>query len=132
MCTIHLRMMKLERQRQVIPKVEIFSCISYTAIFFDIHSQTTRKGRQFYFYFIAISYKMDDLLNYMIDHDMMGTLSYVREQIEMKKKKDILKKYGGCIWHNEKENVWYCYLPDNTLPSGRKRYKRRKRMVLKL
>lgn len=69
---------------------------------------------------------MDDLLKYAIEHDMIDLLD-VKEQVSMNKKKEILKKYGGCIWFNDKENVWYCYLPDETIPAGRKRYKRRKR-----
>jgi len=55
----------------------------------------------------------------------MIDLAYVQEQVKMKKRKEILERYGECIWYSKKENCWYCHLPDNTKKSGRKKVKRK-------
>lgn len=60
----------------------------------------------------------------------MIDLSYVQEQIEMKKREEILKKHPYSIWHNSKENVWYSYLPDDSKSNNRKKIKRKKRRDL--
>ena len=68
----------------------------------------------------------NDLLKYAIDSGMID-LSYVRERIEMNKREEILKKYGSCIWYSEKEDSWYCHIPDETKKNGRKKVKRKKK-----
>ena len=45
----------------------------------------------------------------------------------MAKRNTILKKYGSCIWYSEKEQTWYCHIPDETKKSGRKKVKRKKK-----
>lgn len=69
---------------------------------------------------------MDGDLKYAIEHDMINLLD-VKEQVYMIKKREILKKYGGCIWYSEKENVWYCHIPDDSKPDGRRKVKRKKK-----
>lgn len=65
-----------------------------------------------------------ELLQYALEHGMIN-VSCIEEQVEMNKRKEILKKYGGCIWYSENENVWYCHLPDESKPSGRRKVKRK-------
>ena len=67
-----------------------------------------------------------ELLKYAIEHGMIN-MTYVRSEMEMNKKKEILKKYGGCIWYSEKEKYWYCHIPDDTRTSGRKKVKRKQK-----
>ena len=57
-------------------------------------------------------------------------LSYVQEQLEMKKREEILNNHNYSIWFNEKENVWYTCLPDDSKSDNRKRIKRRKKVDL--
>lgn len=52
----------------------------------------------------------NELLNYAIENGMIN-LSYVQEQIEMSKRKELLEKHPYKIWEG-KENKWYTYLPD--------------------
>lgn len=68
----------------------------------------------------------DELLKYAVENGMLN-LSYVQKQIEMNKRKEIIKKYGGCIWFSEKEKTWYCHIPDDSKSSGRKKIKRKKK-----
>lgn len=65
-----------------------------------------------------------DILNYAIQNGIID-LSYVQEQAKMNQKKEILKKYGSSIWYNEKEQTWYCHIPDPT--KGRVKRKRKNR-----
>ena len=65
-----------------------------------------------------------DLLNYAIQNGIID-LSYVQEQTEMNKKKEILAKHGSSIWYNQKEEMWYCHIPDPI--KGRVKRKRKKR-----
>lgn len=51
----------------------------------------------------------------------------VRRQIDMKRKKEILEKYGSAIWYSESEKCWYCHIPDDTKKEGRKKVKRKKK-----
>lgn len=60
----------------------------------------------------------------------MIDLTYVQEQIEMKKREEILKRHQYSIWHNDKENVWYSYLPDDSKSNNRKKIKRKKKKDL--
>ena len=50
-------------------------------------------------------------MKYAIQNGIID-LSYVQEQSMMNQKKEILEKHGSSIWYNEKEKVWYCYIPD--------------------
>lgn len=49
-------------------------------------------------------------MKYAVENGMID-LSYVREQIEMNKRKDILEKHIYKIWMG-KDGKWYTYLPD--------------------
>ena len=52
----------------------------------------------------------DGVLQYAIAHGMID-LSYVQEQIEMNKRKELLDKHPYKIWHGTDGN-WHTYLPD--------------------
>ena len=65
-----------------------------------------------------------DLLNYAIQNGIID-LSYVQEQIKMNKKREILEEHGSSIWYNQKEQMWYCHIPDPV--KGRVKRKRKKR-----
>lgn len=60
----------------------------------------------------------------------MIDLAYVQEQIKMKKREETLKRHNYSIWHNEKEDVWYSYLPDQSKANGRKKIKRKRKRDL--
>ena len=51
-----------------------------------------------------------ELLKYVIDNGMIDT-AYVRDIIEMQKRKEILDKHPYKIWEG-KDGKWYTYLPD--------------------
>lgn len=51
-----------------------------------------------------------DVLKYALEHGMIN-LSYVQEQIEMNKRKELLEKHPYSIWEG-KDGKWYTYLPD--------------------
>ncbi len=65
-------------------------------------------------------------MQYALENNIID-MSYVQEKIEMVKKSTILKKYGSCIWYSEKEQTWYCHIPDGTKKSGRKKVKRKRK-----
>ena len=48
---------------------------------------------------------MDDLLKYAVEHGMID-VSYVQEQIEMNKRKELLDKHPYKIWHGTDGN-WH-------------------------
>ena len=48
----------------------------------------------------------------------------------MKKREEILKRHNYSIWHSNKEDVWYSYLPDDSKPNNRKKIKRKRRRDL--
>lgn len=52
----------------------------------------------------------DELLKYAVENGMID-LSYVQEQIEMKKRKELLEKHPYKIWEGN-DGRWYTYLPD--------------------
>lgn len=54
-------------------------------------------------------------------------LTYVQEQLEMKKRAEILKNHQYSIWYSEKEDVWYTYLPDVSKANNRRKVKRKKK-----
>lgn len=68
----------------------------------------------------------NDVLQYAIENNIID-MSYVREQTEMNKRKEVLKKYGKCIWYSQSEQTWYCHIPDDSKKSGRKKVKRKKK-----
>lgn len=70
-----------------------------------------------------------DILQYAVQNGILD-LSYVQEQIIMSKRKEILEKYGSCIWYSTSENVWYCHIPDKTKKSGRKKVKRKQQSAI--
>lgn len=63
------------------------------------------------------------LLKFVIDNDMID-ISYVQEQINMKKREETLKKHPYKIW-KDKNDYWYTYLPNGN--GQRKLIKRRKK-----
>lgn len=54
---------------------------------------------------------MDEALKYAIENGMID-MTYIREQIEMNKRKELLEKHPYKIWEG-KDGKWYTYLPDN-------------------
>ena len=66
-----------------------------------------------------------ELLQYALEHGMIN-MSYVQEQMAMNKKKKIIEKYGSCIWFSSNEGMWYCHIPDDSKPEGRRKVKRKK------
>lgn len=52
----------------------------------------------------------DELLQYALEHDMID-MSYVQEQVNMIKRKELLEKHPYKIWQG-KDDKWYTYLPD--------------------
>lgn len=65
----------------------------------------------------------NDVLQYALENGMID-LAYVREQIEMNKRKEVLEKHPYSIWEG-KDGKWYTYLPDEE-KSRRKALKKRK------
>lgn len=57
-------------------------------------------------------------------------LAYVQEQIEMKKREEILLNHNYSVWFSEKEHAWYTHLPDESKKSKRTKVKRKKRKDL--
>lgn len=55
-------------------------------------------------------YNVNAVLQYAVDHDMID-VQYVQDQIEMLKKKELLKKHPYKIWQG-KDGKWRTYLPD--------------------
>ena len=64
---------------------------------------------------------MDDVLKYAVENGMID-MTYIREQIEMNKRKELLEKHPYKIWEG-KDGKWYTYLPDNE--KGRRLIKRK-------
>ena len=62
-----------------------------------------------------------DVLKYALEHGMID-MSYVQEQIQMEKRKELLRKHPYEIWEG-KDGKWYTYLPDEN--KGRKLKKRK-------
>ncbi len=67
---------------------------------------------------------------FIIEENAIIDLTYVQEQIKMKKRKEILKRHQYSIWFNEKENVWYSYLPDSSKANNRRKIKRKNKSDL--
>lgn len=54
--------------------------------------------------------KERELLQYALEHGMIN-VSYVQEQIEMNKRKELLKKHTYSVWQG-KDGKWYTKFPD--------------------
>lgn len=52
-----------------------------------------------------------ELLQYALEHGMID-MSYVQEQIEMNKRRELLEKHPYTIWEG-KDGKWYTYFPDD-------------------
>lgn len=72
-------------------------------------------------YNIEAKIKTDELLKFAIDNGMIN-MSFVQEQIEMKKREELLNKHPYKIWEG-KDGKWYTYIPNKD--NGRKLIKRR-------
>ena len=59
-------------------------------------------------------------MKYALEHGMIN-MSYVQEQVEMDKRRELLKEHPYAIWQG-KDGKWRTYLPDNE--NGRKLVKR--------
>ena len=70
-----------------------------------------------------------ELLKYIEENGIID-LTYVQEQVQMKRREEILKRHHYTIWHSEKEDVWYTYLPDNSKANNRKKIKRKSKRDL--
>ncbi len=55
---------------------------------------------------------VNEALKYAIENGMID-LSYLRKQVEMNKREEILKKHPYKVWRGE-NGKWYTYLPDDT------------------
>lgn len=51
-----------------------------------------------------------DVLKYALEHGMID-MPYVQEQIQMEKRKELLRKHPYEIWEG-KDGKWHTYLPD--------------------
>lgn len=74
----------------------------------------------------------NDVLQYALENGMID-LAYVREQIEMNKRKEVLEKHPYSIWEG-KNGYWYTYLFDPDKKNRRRliKYKTRKGLDDKL
>ena len=52
----------------------------------------------------------DELLKYAVENGMIN-VSYVQEQIKMKKRKELLEKHPYKIWEGN-DGKWYTYIPN--------------------
>ena len=52
-----------------------------------------------------------ELLQYALEYGMID-VSYVQEQVNMNKRKELLEKHPYSIWEG-KDHLWHTYLPDN-------------------
>lgn len=66
---------------------------------------------------------MDDVLQFALKNGIID-LSYVQEQYDMSKKKELLNKHTWAISQG-KDGYWRTYLPDKTCKNGRRMIKKR-------
>ena len=71
----------------------------------------------------------EEILKFLADSGTID-LAYVQEQIEMKKREEILQNHRYSIWYSERENAWYTTLSDDSKKTGRKNIKRKNRKDL--
>ena len=62
-----------------------------------------------------------ELLKYALEHGMID-MSYVQDQVEMEKRKELLEKHPYSVWKG-KDEKWYTYIPSDT-EKGRRLIKR--------
>lgn len=67
-----------------------------------------------------------ELLQYALEHGMIN-VSYVQEQIEMNKRKELLEKHPYKIWEG-KDGKWRTYFPDDTSDRVMRKRKTRKEL----
>ena len=74
----------------------------------------------------------NDVLQYALENGMID-LAYVREQIEMNKRKELIEKHPYSIWEG-KNGYWYTYIFDPDKKNSRRliKYKTRKSLEDKL
>lgn len=82
--------------------------------------ETIISFRPYFTRWYNINQNLDDTLKYAIDSGIID-ISYVQEQIEMSKRKDLLSKHPYKITQG-KDGKWRTYLPDKT--KGRKLIKK--------
>ena len=70
----------------------------------------------------------NELLKYAVENGMID-LSYVQEQIEMNKRKELLEKHPYKTWQGQ-DGRWYTYLPDVSKKDERRLVKRNDRKKL--
>ena len=61
-------------------------------------------------------------MQYAINNGIIN-LSYVQEQVEMDKRKELLQKHPNKIWQGT-DGKWYTYMPSEDNDAGRKLIKR--------
>lgn len=67
---------------------------------------------------------MDEILKYALDNGMIN-LTYLQEQIDMKKRQELLKQHPYAIWNGTDGN-WHTYLPDKEKGRVHKKRKTKK------
>ena len=65
---------------------------------------------------------MDEVLKFAIENGMID-LSYIQDEIAMKKREELLKRHKWAISQG-KDGYWRTYLPDASKPKGRRQIKR--------
>lgn len=65
---------------------------------------------------------MDEVLKFAIENGMID-LSYIQDEIAMKKREELLKRHKWAISQG-KDGYWRTYLPDANKPKGRRQIKR--------
>lgn len=75
---------------------------------------------------ILVMVDKEEILKYLTESGNID-LAYVQEQMEMKKREEILQNHRYSIWYSESEDAWYTTLPDDTRKNGRKNVKRKNR-----
>ena len=64
-----------------------------------------------------------EILQYALENNIID-FTYVQEQIEMKKREEILKQHTHKVWEG-KDGYWHSYLHDETKSKGRKPIKKK-------
>lgn len=72
---------------------------------------------------IDLNYSNNDILQFALQNGMLD-LAYMKKQMDMKCREEILAKHPYKIWQGETDKKWYTYLPDEE--KGRKTKKRMK------
>ena len=72
----------------------------------------------------------EEILKYLTESGNID-LAYVQEQMEMKKREEILQNHKYSIWYSESEDAWYTTLSDDTKKSGKKMLKEKTEKIWK-